>query len=69
MPSQRDVVAAHLVPHLAHRLNSRGSDGPLLPLLAKADGPVGAGLHLALVYGLGAELPINRAYAVAALGG
>jgi hypothetical protein len=67
LPSQRDVVAAHLVPHLAHRMNSRGSDGPLLPLLAQADGPVGAGTHLALAYGLGAELPINRAYAVDAL--
>ena len=54
-PSQRDVVAAYLVPHFAHRLDSRGNDGPLLPLLAEADGPVGVGMHLALAYGLGVE--------------
>jgi hypothetical protein len=67
LPAQRDVIAAHLVPHLAHRLDYRGSDGPLLPMLAEGDGPVGTGMHLALAYGLGAELTVNRAYAVDAL--
>jgi hypothetical protein len=67
LPAQRDVVAAHLVPHLRHRLDSKGNDGPLLPLLAEADGPVGPGLNLALAYGLGAELTVNRAHAVDAL--
>lgn len=67
LPAQRDVVAAYLVPHFAHRLESRGSDGPLLPLLAEADGPVGVGMHLALAYGLGAELTVNRAHAVDAV--
>ncbi|ANZ41761.1 hypothetical protein BBK82_43295 [Lentzea guizhouensis] len=67
LPAHRDVVAAWLVPHLRHRLDSKGDDGPLLPLLAEADGPVGPGLTLALAYGLGAELTVNRAYAVDAL--
>ncbi len=67
LPAQRDVVAAYLVPHFAHRLDSRGNDGPLLPLLAEADGPVGVGMDLALAYGLGSELTVNRAYAVDAL--
>lgn len=67
LPTQRDVVAAHLVPHLAYRRDSKGSDGPLLPLLAEADGPTGIGMDLALAYGLGAELTVNRAYAVDAL--
>lgn len=67
LPAQRDVVAAHLVPHFAHRRESRGSDGALLPMLAEAEGPVGVGMHLALAYGLGAELTVNRAYAVDAM--
>ncbi|GAB2808310.1 DUF6493 family protein [Lentzea nigeriaca] len=67
LPVQREVVAAHLVPHLAHRRDSRGGDGPLLPLLAEADGPIGVAMNLALAYGLGAELTVNRAHAVDAL--
>jgi hypothetical protein len=67
LPAQREVVAAHLVPHLVHRRASKGGDGPLLPLLAEADGPIGIGMDLALAYGLGAELTVNRAYAVDAL--
>lgn len=67
LPTQREVVAAHLVPHLAYRRESKGGDGPLLPLLAEADGPVGVAMDLALAYGLGAELAVNRAHAVDAL--
>ncbi|MFS8099745.1 DUF6493 family protein [Lentzea alba] len=67
LPAQREVVAAHFVPHLAHRRDSKGSDGPLLPMLAEADGPIGVGMDLALAYGLGAELTVNRAHAVDAL--
>lgn len=67
LPAQREVVAAHLIPHFRARTASRGSDGPLLPMLAEAHGPAGPALHLALVYGLGAELTVNRAYAVDAV--
>ncbi len=67
LPAQREVVAAHLVPHFRARTVSKGGDGPLLPMLAEAAGPAGPALHLALAYGLGAELAVNRAHAVDAL--
>ncbi|HEX7307100.1 DUF6493 family protein [Lentzea sp.] len=67
LPARREVVAAHLVPHLRGRTQSKGGDGPLLPMLAEADGPAGPALHLALCYGLSAELTVNRAHAVDAL--
>ncbi|WP_439659100.1 hypothetical protein ACSHWB_43095 [Lentzea sp. HUAS TT2] len=67
LPVQREVVAAHLVPHLRTRTASKGHDGPLLPMLAEAHGPAGPALHLALSYGLGAELTVNRAHAVDAI--
>lgn len=67
LPARREVVAAHLVPHLRARTKFKGSQGPLLPMLAEAHGPAGPALHLALCYGLGAELTVNRAHAVDAL--
>ncbi|GHH33856.1 DUF6493 family protein [Lentzea cavernae] len=67
LPAQREIVAAHLVPHLRARTATKGADGPLLPMLAECDGPAGEALHLALVYGLGAELTLNRAHAVDAV--
>ncbi|RDI35030.1 DUF6493 family protein [Lentzea flaviverrucosa] len=67
LPVQREVVAGHLVPHLAHRCSSKGSEGALLPALAEADGPIGVATHLALAYGLGAEGTVGRAHAVDAL--
>ncbi|GLY51130.1 DUF6493 family protein [Lentzea sp. NBRC 102530] len=67
LPGQREVVAAHLVPHLATRTGSKGDDGPVLPSLAGTDGPIGVATHLALAYGLGAEATVGRAYAVDAL--
>lgn len=67
LPAHREVVAAHLVPHLRSRTESKGNDGPLLPMLAEAHGPAGPALHLALCYGLGAELVVNRACAVDAV--
>ncbi|MET9229288.1 DUF6493 family protein [Lentzea sp. NPDC003310] len=67
LPVQREVVAAHLVPHLAHRLESKGGDGALLPMLAEAHGPIGVATHLAFAYGLGAEATVGRAHAVDAL--
>ncbi|MGI5500481.1 DUF6493 family protein [Lentzea sp. CA-135723] len=67
LPTQRDVVAAHLVPHLRARTATKGGDGPLLPMLAESHGPAGPAMHLALTYGLGAELVLNRAHAVDAI--
>ncbi|MEU0876977.1 DUF6493 family protein [Lentzea sp. NPDC005914] len=67
LPAEREIVAAHLIPHLRYRTASKGGDGPLLPMLAEADGRTGPALHLALAYGLAAELTVNRAYAVDAL--
>ncbi|GLY51131.1 DUF6493 family protein [Lentzea sp. NBRC 102530] len=67
LPTRPDVVAAHLVPHLRARTGTKGGDGPLLPMLAESHGPAGPATHLALTYGLGAELTLNRAYAVDAI--
>ncbi|MEU3642009.1 DUF6493 family protein [Lentzea sp. NPDC034063] len=67
LPVQREVIAAHLVPHLANRRESKGDDGPILPALAEAHGPMGVASHLALAYGLGAEATVGRANAVDAL--
>ncbi|USX55245.1 DUF6493 family protein [Lentzea sp. HUAS12] len=67
LPDRREITAAHLIPHFRARTASKGSDGPLLPMLAEAHGPAGPALHLALVHGLGAELTVNRAYAVDAM--
>ncbi|MDX8147745.1 DUF6493 family protein [Lentzea sp. BCCO 10_0061] len=67
LPAQREVVAAHLVPHLACRCESKGDDGALLPALAETQGPIGVATNLALAYGLGAEATVGRAHAVDAL--
>jgi hypothetical protein len=67
LPAQREVVAAHLVPHLANRCESKVDDGALLPALAETHGPIGAATYLALAYGLGAEGTVGRAHAVDAL--
>ncbi|WP_394620371.1 DUF6493 family protein [Lentzea sp. JNUCC 0626] len=67
LPTQPDVIAAHLVPHLRARTATKGNDGPLLPMLAESHGPAGPAMHLALTYGLGAELVVNRAHAVDAI--
>ncbi|MCX2947205.1 DUF6493 family protein [Lentzea sp. NEAU-D7] len=67
LPAQREVVAAYLVPILANGRESNVDDGPVLPALAEADGPIGAATHLALAYGLGAAGTVGRAHAVDAL--
>ncbi|MFD4675607.1 DUF6493 family protein [Lentzea sp. NPDC058450] len=67
LPRHREVVAAHLVPQLAVRCESKGDDGPLLPLLVETHGPIGPATHLALAYGLGAEAAVARAHSVDAL--
>ncbi|USX55244.1 hypothetical protein [Lentzea sp. HUAS12] len=67
LPARREVVAAHLVPHLAHRRGSSGNDGAVLPGIARAHGPIGVATTLALAYGLGTESVVGRAQAVDAV--
>ncbi|MGW1992486.1 hypothetical protein [Embleya sp. NPDC001921] len=67
LPVDRDLIAAHLVPQFAHRTRSGRGDGHLLPRLAGADGPFGAGLALALVHGLNARDRTDRTHATDAL--
>jgi hypothetical protein len=67
LPAQREIVAAHMIPHLRYATASKETDGPLLPMLAETGGAAGLAVHLALAYGLAAELTLNRAHAVDAL--
>jgi hypothetical protein len=67
LPAHRDVIAAHVVPLLLKRVGEGRDAGAVLPALARADGPVGAGMHLALGYGLGARNHGDRAAAADAL--
>jgi hypothetical protein len=67
LPAHRDVVAAHLVPHLYARTIQGRDAGALLPSLARTDGPVGPGLNLALGYGLAARDQAGRSAAVDAM--
>jgi Family of unknown function (DUF6493) len=64
LPSHRDVIAAHLLPHLTRESREGGQ---ALALLADSDGPTGPGLTLALAYGLGAGDQSDRAAAVDAV--
>ena len=67
LPAHRDVIAAHLVPYVQMMVRQGRAGGAALPGLAAADGPVGAGMHLALGYGLAAFEQGDRAAAVDAL--
>ncbi|MFI6584257.1 DUF6493 family protein [Embleya sp. NPDC050493] len=67
LPNDRDLIAAHLVPQFAHRARVGRGDGRLLPMLAIADGPFGAGLALALAHGLNARDRTDRTHATDAL--
>ncbi|MGC0422040.1 DUF6493 family protein [Embleya sp. AB8] len=67
LPADRDLIAAHLVPQFAHRTLAGRGDGRLLPMLAGADGPIGAGLTLALAHGLNARDHTDRTHAADAL--
>ncbi|GAB3964373.1 DUF6493 family protein [Actinoallomurus acanthiterrae] len=67
LPAHRDISASHLAGHLAAHTRRGSGAGPLLPMLAEADGPVGMGMTLALAYGLGARDQADRACAVDAL--
>jgi hypothetical protein len=64
LPAHRDVAAAHLVPDLFAQTSRGRGDGALLPMLAEADGPVGAGMNLAIAYGLAARDRTDRSGAV-----
>ncbi|GLY51129.1 DUF6493 family protein [Lentzea sp. NBRC 102530] len=66
LPTQRETVAAYLVPLLANG-REEGDFGRVLPALAETDGPAGVATHLALAYGLGAAETAGRAHAVDAL--
>jgi len=67
LPANRDVIAAHLVPYVRMAVRDGRGGGAALPGLAAADGPVGAGMHLALGYGLAAADQGDRAAAADAL--
>jgi Family of unknown function (DUF6493) len=67
LPAHRDVIAAHLVPYLRMAVRDGRGAGAALPGLAAADGPVGAGMQLALGYGLAAHDWGDRAAAADAL--
>lgn len=69
LPSQREVVAACLLPVIASAtdLSSGRGDARLLPLLAELGGPVGAATLTAVAYGLAATQPDERIAALDAL--
>ncbi|MFF5229791.1 DUF6493 family protein [Dactylosporangium sp. NPDC000521] len=69
LPSQREVVAACLLPLIAGAadLDSGRGDAKLLPLLADLAGPVGPATLTALAYGLAASQPDERIAALDAL--
>jgi len=63
LPANRDVIAAYLVPYLHMAVRDGRGGGVAMAGLAAAEGPVGAGMHLALGYGLGAHDQADRAAA------
>jgi hypothetical protein len=67
LPANRDVIAAHLVPYVHMAVRGGRGGGVAMAGLAAADGPAGAGMHLALGYGLGAQDQAGRAAAADAL--
>ncbi|GAA2103653.1 DUF6493 family protein [Actinomadura alba] len=67
MPSHREVIAAHLIPHLHEWTDQRNHQGAALLGLAEADGPPGAAMATALAYGLGTRHQDERAATVDAL--
>ena len=63
LPSHRDIVAAHCLPHLGHG----GDTGSILVELARADGPFGPAMAVALARGLVSAWPAERETATEAL--
>nr|WP_324610439.1 MULTISPECIES: DUF6493 family protein [unclassified Streptomyces] len=68
LPADREVLAACLLPAMAHSVDGeqRGTTEPLTAL-AEAGGPVGRAVHLALAFGLGCVDSDDRLRAVDAL--
>jgi hypothetical protein len=67
LPAHRDVIAAHVVPHLFQPKITGRTLSDVLTALAAADGPAGPALYLAIAYGLAADDQGGRAGAVEAL--
>lgn len=63
-PGHRDVIAAHATLPLVSTAMERRGNAVVLPLLAEADGPLGAGMAIAMGHGLAARHPEDRAFAV-----
>ena len=66
-PHHRDVVAAHLLRTLARALTDPSRAGSALVPLARAEGPVGDGMLLAIGCAMGAKQQQTRSTAVDAL--
>lgn len=62
-PAHRDVIAAHAAVPLIVTAEEHRGHTEILPVLAEADGTPGAGMALALAYGLGARHPEDRTLA------
>jgi hypothetical protein len=68
LPSHREIIAAHVQPHLTPIGDSDGTGGTqVLPALARSSGPFGPAMALALAYGLGARREKERLPVVDAL--
>ncbi|MEU5994860.1 DUF6493 family protein [Spirillospora sp. NPDC047418] len=67
LPSHRDIVAAHLVPHLAGWEEYGWNQGAIMLGLAEADGPAGAATGTLLAHTLANQDQDERAKAVEAL--
>ncbi|MFD8969762.1 DUF6493 family protein [Streptomyces sp. NPDC059568] len=68
LPEDRDILAGWLLPKVAACAEDDQRGGSWwLPVLAESGGPVGAGLHRGVAYGLGARHPDDRLSAVDAL--
>jgi hypothetical protein len=64
LPQARDVLAAHLAIRTQSSIDWACRGAEVLPLLAEAEGPLGAGMSIALAYALGAHTPEDRTAAV-----
>ncbi|MYW00862.1 DUF6493 family protein [Streptomyces sp. SID3343] len=64
LPQARDVLAAHLAIRTQSSIDRACRGAEALPLLAEAEGPLGAGMSIALTYAFGAHVPEDRTAAV-----
>lgn len=63
-PGHRDVIAAHAATTVIRAVANGRAGVDVLPMLAAADGPAGAGMAVAFAYGLSAREAGDRAHAV-----